>query len=233
MKISTPKIIRDIISPWRAYVAEFLGTLVFVFVASGAVLTNYFYGDVGILGIALATGFSLAAMMYATFHISGGHLNPAVTLSLWLTQKIGGAVAIFYIVSQILASFAAAELLFLIYGQKGLEFMLGAPRAVTSNQVALILEVVMSAILVFVIFATLVDKKGQSTLGPLIVGLVVVFATIMAGSLSGAVLNPARVLGPLVISKSYDLLPIFIAGPVTGGLFGLVYDWLFLRRGRK
>ena len=227
------KLIKDLASPWRAYVAEFLGTFVFVVVSSGTVLTNVFYGDVGIFGIALATGLSLAVMIYATLPISGGHLNPAVTLALWLAQKIGGGVAFFYILAQVLASLAAAKFLLIIYGQRAVEFSLGAPKIGVSIQTALVIEVILTAVLVFAVFATLVDRRGQAAFGPLVVGLVVVVATLMAGPLSGAVLNPARVFGPLIVSNSYDSLAVWVVGPAAAGLFGIVYEFLFLRKFKK
>ena len=226
-------LVKDIISPWRAYFAEFLGTFVFVFVASGAVLVNIFYGDIGTLGVALATGFSLSTMIYATYHISGGHLNPAVTVSLWLTQKITGTMAFFYICAQILGSFAAGFAILFIYGAKSLEFSLGAPRVGTSDQIAMIAEVLLTAMLTFVVFATLVDRRSHLAFGPLAVGFFVVFATIAAGQISGAVLNPARVLGPMILSNNYDSLAVFLAGPLCGGLFGVVYEWVFLRKIKK
>ena len=90
-------------SPWRAYLAEFLGTFVFVFVSCGVVLADIFYGEIGPVGIALASGLSISAMMLSTNHISGGYLNPAITLAMWLAQKVTGTRAFFYILFQFLA----------------------------------------------------------------------------------------------------------------------------------
>ena len=222
------------LSPWRAYVAEFLGTFVFVFISSGAVLTNIFFGEVGLLGVALVTGLSITTMMLATVNISGGHLNPAVTLALWLSQKVRGTVAVFYMCAQILASFTAAGLLLFFFGTDSLQYKLGGPAlgAGISDQTGLVIEATLTAILVFVVFATLVDKRGSVSFGPLAVGLIVLIAGVFAGPLTGAVLNPARALGPLLISGSSDIT-VWIVGPATGALFGLVYDFLFLGGGRK
>lgn len=233
MRFKMPKFLKDWTIPWRAYLAEFLGTFVFVFISSGAVLSTVFYGDIGILGIALATGLSLAAMIYATSPVSGGHLNPAVTLALWLAQKIESSRAIFYIAVQIAASFCAAETLLYIYGDRALKFAIGAPSVAVGDQVALVIEVVLTSVLVFVVFATMVDKGGEKLTGPLAIGLVVVVATIMAGPLSGAVLNPARVLGPMVLAETYDYLAIYLVGPAMGSLFGIIYDFLFLRKSKR
>lgn len=212
--------------------AEFLGTFVFVFIASGSVLTNIFFGDVGVLAQALAAGLALGAMIYLTAAISGGHLNPAVTISLWLTRKISAVNAVFYIASQILASFAAGGLLLYIFGDRAIRFNLGAPilGADVSVQAALILEAILTAALVFAVFATVVDRRGPVSFGPLVIGLVVVTGGIFAGPISGAALNPARVIGPAVISGSFTNLPIWILGPPLGSLFGLVYEFVFLRK---
>lgn len=226
---------RDWFVPWRVYIAEFLGTFVFVLVASGAALTNIFYGDLGNLGVAMATGLVLTAMMYSTVHISGSHLNPAVTLALWLAQKISGTLAIFYILSQVLASLAAAGAILYIFGDDGRHFSLGGPvlgEGITQG-LALLVEAIFTAILVFAFFATMVDRRGPTSFGPLVVGLVVFAASVVAVSLSGAGFNPARALGPLLVANSPAGLGIWIVGPAVGSLAGVVYDWLFLRKGRK
>ncbi len=221
--------------PWRAYLAEFLGTFVFVFVASGAVLSNIFYGDIGTLGVALATGLALGAMVFATAAISGGHLNPAVTLALWLAQKISWINAIFYIIAQVAASSAAAGVLLYVFGDRALHFSLGAPILGVGIGVpaALILEAVLTTVLVFAVFSTVVDKRGPVSFGPLIIGLVVVVSGIFAGPLTGAALNPARAIGPAIVSNNFTNLPIWILGPAVGSLFGLAYEFLFLRKTSK
>lgn len=221
-------------TPWRAYLAEFLGTFVFVFIASGAVLSNIYYSEIGTLGVALATGLAICSMMYATVHISGGHLNPAVTIALWLAQKIKGNLAVFYIISQILASFAAAAIILLIFGSTSREFVLGGPVLAesVSGQTGLVVEAILTAVLVFAVFATLVDRRGPVSFGPLVIGLVVSIASLVALPISGAALNPARAIGPEVLSGSYQALAIWIIGPLAGSLFGLVYDFVFLRKGK-
>ena len=221
--------------PWRAYVAEFLGTFVFVFLTCAAVLANELTVDIGTVGIALTAGFSYAAAVFATVSISGGNLNPAVSVGLWLAGKIASSVLVFYVAAQILASILAAWLLYLIFGDSGLKFFLGAPAL--GNDVtlttALIVEAVASAILIFVYFATLVDKRGPVSFGPLVLGLVITAATIFAFSISGAAFNPARAVGPALILRSYDFLVIYAVGPLIGSLFAIIYDFLFLKSFRK
>lgn len=220
---------------WRSYVAEFLGTFVFVFIACGAVLTNAFYADIGVLGLAFAGGIAYAVSMFMTVHLSGGNLNPAVTLALWLTQKIRGHIAVFYILAQILASFAVAQVLLLIFGREALNFALGGPQigADIALRTAVVIEVILTAILIFAYFATMVDKRGPVSFGPLAIGVTYVACSIFGQLLSGAALNPARAIGPLVSSQAYETLAVWIIGPLAGALFALVYDFLFLKKPSK
>lgn len=217
---------------WRKYLAEFLGTFAFVFIASCAVLTNIFYAELGAVGVGLIIGFSYAALLYATNHIGGGYLNPAVTLALWLGQRIGGLQALFFLVVQVLAGFAAAGLLVVIFGQGALEFSLGGPTlgVNVTPAAALIVEAAISAILVFVVFATAVDRAGPISFSPLALGLVLAAASIFSWPISGAGINPARVIGLLVVSKSFSNLAIWIVGPLCGSLVGLVYEFAFLKK---
>lgn len=220
---------------WQAYLAEFIGTFVFVFVSSGAVLANVFTGDIGVVGISMATGLILAAMIYSTTGISGGHLNPAVTLAIWLTEGISFVNAVFYICFQLLASISAAYLLLWIYGQKSMQFLLGGPiiGADVTVQMAIGLEALMTAALVFAVFAAFVDKRGPVSFGPLVVGIIVLTAGIFGGSLTGAALNPARALGPLMVSGVYDSILVWVIGPFTGSLAGVLYKYTFLTSSKK
>ena len=220
---------------WRAYVAEFLGTFVFVFAAAGSVLSNNLFTDTGVLGVGIATSMALAAMIFATAAISGGHLNPAVTVAMWLTQRIGTTVAAFYVLMQILAGFAAAYLLQYLFGNHALGFYLGGPVLAVDTTVgaAVILEAVLTGALVFTVFATMVDRRGPVSFGPIAVGLVVLAGSIFAGGITGAALNPARALGPLLVSGRVDSLLVWVIGPLTGSLFGVFYDFVFLRQGKR
>ena len=229
------KFLKDWVSGWRAYLAEFLGTFVVVFVICGTTLSNIFYGDFGVLGIALASGSAYAGMMFAMLKFSGAHFNPAVTLALWLAQKIKGSLAFFYILAQISAGFAAAGVLFWIFGSEAREFSLGGPvlGVGVSLQAAVVIEALLTAILVFVYFAMTVSRNSSASFSPIAVGAIYTISVFFAGSLTGGTINPAKVLGPLVISGSYNNIAIWIIGPAAGSIFGIVYDFLFLRKGKK
>lgn len=219
---------------WRALAAEFLGTFVFVFVACGSVLTRNIFEDFGVVGVALATSVVMSALVFATVALSGGHLNPAVTLAAWLSQKVSSTTAVMFITAQIVAAFAAAFLLLFIFGGQGTAFYLGGPVLSTDTTVqsALILEAVLTAVLVFVFFATMVDKRGPVSFGPIAIGLVFLAAGIFAGPIEGAALNPVKV-APLIVSGHMESMLVWVVGPLTGALFGLVYELLFLRQSKK
>lgn len=223
------------IKDWRAYIAEFLATFIFVLISCGVVLADLYFVEIGKVGIALASGFSYASLIYITSHLSGGYLNPAITLALWFSQKLTSVKAVNLIFAQILASFAAAGTLYYIFGPESRQLVLGAPilGIETNIQVATVVEALASAILVFGVFGTMVDRGGPVSFGPWVLGMLLVAMTLFAQPLTGAALNPARAIGPSVISENYNSLIVYLVGPAAGSLFGLVYDFLFLKKSKK
>lgn len=223
------------IKDWRSYIAEFLGTFAFVFIASGVVVGDLYFGNIGKIGIATTIGFAYAALVFSTVHLSGGYLNPSITLALWLTQKLSGTKTIFFILVQILASLSAAAVLLLIFGQEAKQVNLGAPilGVGTIIQAAVLVETILTAILIFAVFATMIDRAGPVSFGPLVLGLVLTAETLFAFPLTGAAFNQVRVLGPAIISATFENLAVWIIAPLAGSLFGLVYDFLFLKKPSK
>jgi len=215
--------------------AEFLGTFAFVLISSGVVLADIFYGEIGRLGIGLSIGFSYGALVFITAHLSGGYLNPAITLSLWLAQKLPGLRSCVFILLQIFASFLAAIVLFYIFGQNSLQLSLGGPiLGVNVNaQIGVAVEAILTSILIFAVFGTMIDRGGPVSFGPLVLGFILTATTILALPISGAAMNPARAIGPLVLSRNFESLVIWIVGPAAGSLFGLVYDLLFIKKFKK
>ncbi len=222
-------------SDWRSYIAEFLGTFLFVLITGGTTIANFLYGDIKTLGLALTIGFSYTALLFATVHIGGGYLNPAVTIALWLVKKLEGAKALFFLIAQILASFAAGGVLLLIFGGTAKQVFLGAPALGVNVDIttAVLVEAILTAGLVFAVFSTMVDRRGPVSFGPITLGLFTVAATILALPITGAGFNPARSIGPAVLSNSTNSLAVFIIGPLAGSLFALVYEVVFLRKHKK
>lgn len=217
---------------WRAYLAEFLGTFAFVLLASLVVISDILFTQIGPVGIGLSVGFLYAACLYATNHLAGGFLNPAVTIALWLGQKLSITRTVFLLVAQVAASFTAAGVIYLLFGKGVTEFLLGGPiiGINLTTQTAVFVEAIFTAVLVFCVFATMVDRAGPVSFGPMVIGLLVAAETIIAFPISGAAFNPARAIGHYVISNSYEFLAVWIVGPLTGGLIALLYDFVFLRK---
>ena len=219
-------------SDWRGYLAEFLATTVFVFVAILAVLSNQFYGQISVLGVALAIGFCYTALIFASVHTGGGYLNPAAVVALWLAGRVSHLRAITLICVQTLASFAAAGLIFAVFGQNASRFLFGLPEVGVGVSLAstMATEAILVAAFVYVIFATGVDRRGPVSFSALALGIFLTGATVISLPISGAILNPARVIGPAVFAKSWEGLTIWLIGPLAGSLMGLVYELIFLRK---
>jgi aquaporin TIP len=226
----------------EALVAEFIGTFTLIFVGVGAIAVA---GDTvnahsGLVGIALAHGLAIAVMVSATAAVSGGHLNPAVTFGALLGGKIKPIPAVGYVIAQCLGAIAAALLiqrampLILLQDPK---ISLGLPALghfnIAPGKVELVtpwmgvlMEAVLTFFLVFVVFGTGIDRRGPKV-GGLFIGLVIVMDILIGGPITGAAMNPARHLGPAVVSSIYDNTWVYWVGPLLGGgLAGLVYKYV-------
>lgn len=221
---------RNWIADWRVYIAEFAATFIFVLICSSVVVVNYLHGQIGLLGISLVVGSTYAALIFATNHLSGGYLNPAITFSLWLGSKIKGTRTIFLIIVQIAASLAAYGLVLLLFGQDALKVNLGAPVLGIGVTIAAAttIETILSAVLIFCVYAVMVDRRGPVSFGPLVLGMMLSAITLVALPLTGAAFNPSRVIGAYVILKSVNLLVPWILGSLTGAFAGLLYEAIFL-----
>lgn len=229
------KILKEWTSDWRAYLVEFTGTFIFVFTTCGIVVADLYSGDIGKVGIALSTGFIYTSLLFATLHLSGGYLNPAITLSLWFAQKLTGVKTVFFILVQVLGSFAAAGLLVYIFGTSATNISLGAPiLGVNANvQTATILEAILTGIIVLVVFSTMVDRGGPVSFGPLVLGFTLAVFTMFSQSISGAALNPVKAIGPAVVSNSFDNFAVFVVGPAAGSLFAFLYEYGIIKKPKK
>jgi aquaporin Z len=219
---------------WRQFAAEFIGTFALVFIGGGAIITAPgLTGQDAVLNIALAHGLILGLLISATIHISGGHLNPAVTAGLVVTRRIEPIRAVVYWIAQLFGATVAAYALKALYPHNvALATRLGGQTI--SNDVslgqAIILEAIATFFLVFVVFGTVVDKRAHK-LGGLLVGLTLTAAILAIGPLTGGSLNPARSLGPAIVSGVFEGQAAYWVGPLAGGMAAaLLYDRLFLAR---
>jgi MIP family channel proteins len=214
----------------RAYAAELLGTMLFVATGTAAVIVSG--GD--LVAIALAHGLAYAAMVYVTANISGGHINPAVTLGMIVTRRIKIAPGIVYMVAQMTGAVLATAVLYVAlrdsvgnatnFGAHGIN-----TNAVDGDGGALLIEIILTAVLVMVIFAATVSKRGIGHMAPLMIGLTVVLIYLVAVPLTGASVNPARTFGPALVSDAFDSFWIYVIGPAIGGAGGalLYYHGFF------
>jgi aquaporin Z len=219
----------------RRAIAEFVGTFALVFVAVGSLI----YSDVN--GAALAYGFVVAVMVCAVGHVSGGHLNPAVTLGFVLTRRISPPLALVYLVVQFAAGIAAAALLkWLLAAQLEDGISLGAPALISSSGITVtsgqgvVIEAVLTFFVVWVVFATAVDPRGTfKQVAGLAVGFTVAAGVFFASRLTGAAMNPARALGPELIGNHWKDAWVWYLGPFAGGaVASVLYELLFLRPAR-
>ena len=216
--------------------AEFIGTLALILIGAGSICANRVSdGAVGLVGIALAHGLTIAVMVTAVGHISGGHLNPAVTIGVWVARKISTREALIYWVAQLAGGLAGALLLVWVFDEgtrAGVH--LGTPAlgpGVLPIQ-GLLFELLATFLLVFVVFATAIDPRGAfKMVGGFAIGMVVTFDILAGGPITGAAMNPARSFGPAVVSNFWTDHWVYWLGPLTGGLLaGALYSGAFLRR---
>jgi aquaporin Z len=211
----------------KAFLAEFIGTFALIFVGAGSIAVNHYNGgDTHLLGIALAHGLTIAVMVSATAAVSGGHLNPAVTIGLLSAGYIDLKNAIGYILSQLTGAVVAAALLGVVIPLADVHAVkLGIPAlgAGISAPSGLIMEAVTTFFLVFVIMGTAVDGRAPKV-GGLFIGLTVALDILVAGPITGAAMNPARYFGPALVSSNFSELWIYFVGPILGGVTAaLVY----------
>ncbi|XP_024985185.1 aquaporin TIP1-1-like [Cynara cardunculus var. scolymus] len=224
----------------KAFVAEFISTLIFVFAGqgSGMAFTKITGGaptsPAGLVAASLAHGFGLFVAVSVGANISGGHVNPAVTFGAFIGGNITLLRGIFYIIAQLLGSVVACLLLFFSTGGLATTgFSLAAGLSVWS---AFVFEIVMTFGLVYTVYATAIDpKKGDiGTIAPLAIGLVVAANILAGGAFTGASMNPAVAFGPAVVSWDWGSHWIYWAGPlIGGGLAGAIYELIFINRSHE
>jgi aquaporin Z len=203
----------------RALTAEFLGTFALVFAGAGAVVTdNASGGQLGLVGVALAHALVLSVMVSATMRISGAHFNPAVTAAVWLARRIGSRDAAFYVATQLLAAVAGALLVKALFPTgAGLATAYGVPRIASEVSLlqAIVIEAILTLLLVSAVFGTALSPEAPAV-GGFGIGLVLVFAILAGGPLTGAALNPSRAFGPAVAANDWHAQLAYWVGPLLG-----------------
>jgi MIP family channel proteins len=215
----------------RRLVAEALGTFGLVFIGAAVVVVNGGFPNsgIGLLGIALAHAVVLSVMVTATMTISGGHLNPAVTITLLATRRIDPVSALAYIVVQLAAACVAALLVKALLPAAAVRSaLLGVPviaSTVTPGQ-AIGIEAVLTFFLVCAVFGTAVSPDAPRV-GGFGIGLVLLFDILVGGPLTGAAMNPARAFGPALVAGEWLGQVFYWVGPIIGALLAALL-WQFV-----
>lgn len=224
----------------RNLAAEFIGTFTLIFVGAGTIVLGG-----SLVVVALAHGLAIALMVSALGHVSGGLFNPALTLGLWATRRLTTLDTVTYIAVQLLGAIAGA-LLLLVFPQalrdaaqlgtpllgsastlSGLVPGVKIPDGVNFAQGVLV-EVVLTAFLMLAVFGTALDRRGPR-LGGFAIGLVITMDILAAGPLTGAAMNPARALGPALVSATWTDHFVYWIGPVIGAvLAALLYHFVLM-----
>lgn len=199
-------------------VAEFIGTFALIFIGAGALAIT----EANLVGVALAHGLVIVTFAYAYGHISGTHINPAVTFALLIAGEIQIVAAVGYWVVQFLGGILGAFVLKAVLPEAGDLGVTILGSGVTPTQ-GLIVEIVLTFFLVNTIFNTAVSGKAGNFAG-LAIGLTLVLSILMGGPLTRASLNPARTLGPAIASGNYADIWLYFVGPAIGAvLAALLY----------
>lgn len=205
----------------KALIAEFIGTFTLIFIGVGSIVADYMSGGkVGLTGIALAHGLAIGVMVSATAAVSGGHLNPAVTIGLWSAKKIDSINAFGYVIAQCLGAIFAALLIKLAVPSDALTAVnMGTPSLGhgVSSSMGLVTEIILTFFLVFVVYGTAVDARAPKV-GGLFIGLTIALDILMGGPISGGAMNPARYIGPALLGGGLQNAWIYWVGPIVGGV---------------
>ncbi|XP_002736465.2 aquaporin AQPAe.a-like [Saccoglossus kowalevskii] len=213
---------------WRAVIGETLALFLFAFVVCASTLPWYSteMNSSKILIISFTVGFAIATLVHCFGEVSGGHINPAVTLSMLCTLNIGIFRAFFYMIGQCVGAIGGAALLLAITpeeyrGNLGVTLV---NDSITAAQ-GFGMEFMLTFILVFTIFSTVDPKRHVTGSQPIAIGLAIIIDHLIGISFTGASMNPARTLGPAVVMGIYDDFWVYWAGPFAGALAAA---WLYV-----
>ena len=200
--------------------AEFFGTFCLVFAGTGAIVVNDTTGGViSHAAIAAVFGLVVLAMIYTVGDVSGAHLNPAVTLGFFAAGRLGFPLVLPYMISQTLGAVTASATVRLLFPQHA---NLGATMPANTALQSFILEVILTLILMWVILSVSTGAKEKGITAGIAVGAVIALEALFGGPISGASMNPARSLGPALVSVKLDSLWIYLTAPFVGAILAVL-----------
>lgn len=203
----------------RRAAAEGLAAFALVFAGCGAIVANDVNdGALGAVGVSLTFGLIIMVMVYATGHLSGAHINPAVTVAFTLTRHFPARDAIVYVAAQLAGATAGALLLAAVWTEQPAR--LGATTPSVGAGSALVYEIVLTAFLMFVIMAVATDTRAVGAAAAIAIGGTVGLDALFGGPVTGASMNPARSFGPALASGEWREFWVYVVGPVLGATVG-------------
>jgi MIP family channel proteins len=198
--------------------AEAVGTFMLVFAGTGAIVISATHEEaISHEGVAASFGLTVMVVIYALGHISGAHINPAVTLAFAAVRHFQLRDVAPYWLAQLSGALAASLLLRLLFGDTA---ALGATRPTIQEAEAFLLEVILAFFLMFVITAVATDSRAVGQAAALAIGATVGLAALFAGPATGASMNPARSLGPALVSGELTSLWLYLVAPPLGAIAG-------------
>jgi aquaporin NIP len=203
----------EAVADMRRYPAEFLGTFILVFCGTGAIIVSRETGQPSHAGIAATFGLTVMVLVYSLSRFSGAHLNPAVSIALAISGRFPANKLLPYIGSQIAGALTASVVMRLLFPASD---DLGATIPAGGSLQSFVLEFFLAFILMLVILSTADESKYSSIIAPLAIGATVGLEAMFAGPISGASMNPARSIGPALISGNISTLWVYIAAPILG-----------------
>jgi aquaporin NIP len=203
----------------RRAAAEGLAAFALVFAGCGAVVANARYdGSLGTVGVSLVFGLVIMVMVYATGHLSGAHINPAVTIAFALSRHFPGRDAVAYVSAQLGGAVAGALVLLAVWPDR--PGALGATLPTVAVGSALVYELILTAFLMFVIMAVATDTRAVGAAAAIAIGGTVGLDALFGGPVTGASMNPARSFGPALAAGEWREFWIYVVGPVAGAALG-------------
>jgi MIP family channel proteins len=211
--------------------AEFIGTFAFVFIGAGtAAVVGDGIGLAGVVAIAFAHGLAIMVFAFAYGSVSGGHMNPAVTVGVLTAGAMSVVEAIGYIISQLIGGVAGALLLRTVLGGTGTglgtpalahDLALGALSLTITPAAGFVIEALLGFFLVTVVLSTAVAGRAGS-LAPLAIGMTLTLNILMGGALTGAPFNPARALGPMIATGNFRDAWLYVTAPIVGAIVAAI-----------
>lgn len=212
-------------SIFKASFTELIGTFLLVFFGCATIVVNESTGGlIGHMGISFTFGLVVMTVVFAIGHVSGGHVNPAVTIAFACAGKFPWNRAIPYIIAQVVGAILASLLLKATLSTTG---AVGSTVPSGSIMQAFLLEVIMTAFLMFVAMSVATDARASTMLAAVAIGSAVAVDIVIGGPATGASMNPARSIGPAVVMMQLEYIWLYTAAPIIGAILGgFTYVWV-------